>query len=172
MSSQPTRPFQDPREVLTAHLASVAAGVASQLKETALTYRVSGGPPGKRLSTELRVSGMGDVTYQQSDELRGQRAIRAKTTLPTEEVRALFRQVRESSLLEHQDTGAGFLPDSVIGSISIESRDARITYYFLAEEHQQQSQGKEPPPSIRRLKPLLDALCERVRRAARTKKAD
>ena len=160
MDSQPTRPFQDPREVLKTHLANVAAGTASNLKETTITYRVSGGPPGKRLLSILRVSGSGAATYQHSDELQGEKITRAKRTLREDETRSLFQQVHESGLLEQRDTGMGFLPDSVIGSISIESDDAQITYHFLADEQQQMSQRKEPSPPIQRLKPLLENLRE------------
>jgi hypothetical protein len=170
MDSQPTRPFQDPREVLEAHLVRIVDGVANHLEQTAIIYRVSGGPPGKRLSMALRVSAAGETTYEAVDQLKAQKTIRSKTTLPGSEAMSLFRQVKESGLLGSQDTGKGFLPDSVIGSITVESRDAHITYYFLADEHQQKSQGKEPPPPIQRLKPLLDSVCEVVQKASRARK--
>ncbi len=173
MSSQPTRPFQEPREVLKTQLASMASGTGSQLQGTALIYRVSGGPPGKRLMIALRISGHGAVTYEQSDELQGKEGTaRARTTLPEEETRSLFRQVQETGLLEQQDTGTGFLPDSVIGSISLEAPDAKITYHFLAEEYQQKSQQIEPSPSILRLLPRLKNLCEVVQERSRRKRSD
>ncbi len=141
MSAEPTRPFQNAREVLKTHVARIVEGIAGQPEKTAVTYRVSGGPPGKRLLTTLN------------------------------EVKSLFRQVEDSGLLEQVDTGKGFLPDSVIGSIIIESPDARVAYHFLAEEHQQKSQQKEPTPPVQRLKATLENLSEKVRKQSVGKKA-
>src|ERR1700730_9056748 len=148
MDSKPIGYVQDPRELLRARIANLAHAPEGQLKEIALVYLVSGGPPGKRITTILRVSGAGEVTLQHSDELRKQKTVRRKMALARDEVMAIFRKVQDSGLLECQDTGGGFLPDSVIGSISLEAGDARVTYHFLAEEHQQQSQGKEPAAKV------------------------
>jgi hypothetical protein len=164
MSSHPTRPFQDARELLKAHLAAAAGGDAAQAAKLALTYRESGGPPGKRLLTVLRVSAKGDVTYQHRDELRGKKTIRRRMILPQDRTMSLLRQVHESGLLDLRDTGGGFLPDSTIGTIVIESEASQVSYYFLAEERQQRSQNKEPPTPIRRLKLDFDSLREAMQK--------
>jgi hypothetical protein len=164
MSGEPSKPFQDARELLKAHVAAAARGAADGAGKIALTYRVSGGPPGKRLLLVLRVSAAGDVAYEHRDELRGKRTVKRKTTLPNDQTMSLLRQVHESALLDHRDTGGGFLPDSTIGSIVIESEGAQVAYHFLAEEHQQRSQNKEPPSAIRGLKLAFDGLCEAMER--------
>jgi len=171
MSAEPTRPFQNAREVLKTHVARIVEGIAGQLEKTAVTYRVSGGPPGKRLLTTLRVSAAGVAIHERSDEMDGKRSMHSRTTLSENEVKSLFRQVEDSGLLEQVDTGKGFLPDSVIGSIIIESPDARVEYHFLAEEHQQKSQQKEPTPPVQRLKATLENLSEKVRKQSVGKKA-
>jgi hypothetical protein len=171
MSSQPTRPFQDARELLKAHLASAGSGAGDHVRKITFTYRVSGGPPGKRLLLMLRVSARGEVTYEHHDELLGQKPIRLKMTLPAEETRSLLRHVEESGILDVRQAGGGFLPDSVIGSIVIESDGAQVTYHFLAEEHQQKSQNKEPLPPMRGLKLRFEELCERVRASTLKKPA-
>jgi hypothetical protein len=81
----------------------------------------------------------------------------------------VFRQVQESGLLESLDTGKGFLPDSVIGSITLEAPDARLTCHFLADEQQQNAQGKPPPSPIRSVRPALDRLCELACKESRTR---
>lgn len=172
MSSHPTRPYQEPREVLKTHVASMASGTGSQLKETAFSYRVSGGPPGKRLTSTLRITGHGAATYEQKDELQGKGSTRATTMLSGDELRSLYRHVQETGILEQEETGTGFLPDSIIGSISFEAPDAKITYYFLAEEHQQKSQRKELSAPIQKLMPLLKKLCEVVQERSGKQKAD
>jgi hypothetical protein len=170
MNAEPTRPFQEPREILKTHVASIVQGNASQLEQTALTYRISGGPPGKRLSTTLRVSGDGVAIREHSDEMQGKKSTRAKTTLSENEVKSLFRQVQESGLLEQVDTGTGFLPDSIVGSIIIALAGAQVAYHFLAEEHQQKSQRKEPTQPVQRLRTVLENLSEKVQRQSGSKK--
>src|SRR5260221_9690755 len=62
----------------------------------ALICRVSGWPPGKRLLRVLRLTAMGDVTFEHSDDLKPRETIKAKTTVPREEALAVFREVQES----------------------------------------------------------------------------
>jgi hypothetical protein len=167
MPSQPLKPFQDAREVIKSRLSIASRAPADQARGIALTYRVSGGPPGKRLLQILRVAGEGDVTYEHQDELHKQKPVRTRMVLPPDEVMALFRQVYESGILELRDPGAGFLPDSVIGAIVIESDGAQVANYFLAEEHQQISQNKSPSAPIASLRPKFEALCEAARKSGR-----
>jgi hypothetical protein len=134
-----------------------------------VTYRVSGGGPGKRLLTELRLSGNGDVTYEHRDELYGKKTTRRKTRLERDQTISLLRQVHESGILDLRDTGGGFLPDSTIGAIVIESDGSRIAYYFLADERQQRSQNKELALPVRGLKSTFDTLCERLQKASSAK---
>ena len=169
MSSQPTKPFQDARELLKAHLASAGPGPGIQVANIVLTYRVSGGPPGKRLSLMVLMSSRGEVTYEHHDELHGQKPIRLKMTLPADETTSLLRQVEQSGILDVREAGAGFLPDSVIASIRIESDGAQVTYNFLAEEHQQESQNKAPLAPMRELKLTFEDLCEEVRKTSTLK---
>jgi hypothetical protein len=164
MSSEPIRPFQDARELLKPRLAAAARGDADQRGRMALTYRVSGGPPGKRLFMVLRVSGKGEVAYEHRDELHGKKTIRRKMILPADQTISLLRQVHESGILDLRDTGGGFLPDSTIAAIVIESDGSQLSYYFLSEEHQQRSQNKEPPSPIQGLKLKFDSLCETMRK--------
>ena len=107
MNSQPTQPFQAPREVLRSRLAGLVQGTASPPERIALIYRVSGGPPGKRLLRVLRLTAMGDVTFEHSDDLKPRETIKASTTVPREEALAVFRQVQGSGFLESRaDRGA------------------------------------------------------------------
>ena len=56
-----------------------------------------------------------------------------------------------------------------IASIRIESDGAQVTYNFLAEEHQQESQNKAPLAPMRELKHTFDDLCEKVRKTSTLK---
>jgi hypothetical protein len=163
--SDPLRPFGDPRPILHTHLSALAAGDIAGARAVSLTYRISGGPPGKRLLELLQVSGSGEATYHHEDQLARGRPVNTRVLLPQEDVVGLFRQVHVSGLLDHRDTGNGFLPDSMIGSITLEAPDARLTYYFLADDTQRTAQRKELAEPLRALKPLLETLSQRIRNA-------
>lgn len=167
MNSQPTTPFQSARELIKSRLAGTIRGTLYQPGKIVLQYRISGGPPGKRLLRVLRISGEGDVTYEDHDELRRRKPIRAKTTMPVSEGMAVLREVEGSGLLNLRETGGGFLPDSIIGSIGIEIDGAEVQFHFLADEDQVRSQRKETLPPIRELRIKFEALCERVRKIAK-----
>src|ERR1700756_603649 len=108
MASKPTKPFQDARELLKSRLSTATLGTADQARGIVLTYRVSGGPPGKRLLLTLRVGGEGNVTYEHQDEWQKQKAVRAKMALRPDQITALLRQIYESGILELRDAGGGF----------------------------------------------------------------
>jgi hypothetical protein len=168
--SQPTQPFQSARELLRAHLADIASG-KPRLDQAAIVYRVSGGPPGTRLETTLRVSSVGEMTFEHVDELRGERQPRIVAKISLAEAMRIFRDVSESQLLDQDDTGGGFLPDSVIGSVSVESSAGQVAYHFLADEQQRRWQHKELPAAVRKLKPALDSLCAQLQTRRRRRKA-
>jgi hypothetical protein len=165
--TDPQRPFGDPRSVLETHLSALAGGHVAAARMISLTYRISGGPPGKRLVEFLQVSGTGEASYYHEDQLARGRPVRARIRLARDDVLGLFRQVRASGLLEHQDSGGGFLPDSMIGSIMLEAPDAQLTYHFLADDTQRAAQRKELAEPLRALKPLLERLSQTVRNAKR-----
>src|SRR5260370_41733115 len=105
MGSQPTGLFQDARELLKGHLASANRGAVDQVGKIVLNYRVSGGPPGKRLLLMLRVSAPGDLTYEHYGELNGQEPIREKTTLPAGQTRVPCRGGRTTCIHDHPRRG-------------------------------------------------------------------
>ena len=168
MSSQPTTSFQSARELIKNRLASAVRGTLEH-GQIILQYRISGGPPGKRLLQVLRISNDGEATYEERDELRDQKPIRAKTTLPVSEGLGVLREVEGSGLLNLRETGGGFLPDSIIGSIGILTEGAEVQFHFLADENQRQSQKKEMLAPVRELRIKLEALRGRVREDAEKK---
>jgi hypothetical protein len=165
--TDPQRPFGDPRNILETHLSALVEGDAAAARRVLLSYRISGGPPGKRLLELLEVKGTGETTYKQEDELARGRRIRSRIRLARNDVLGLFQEVRASGLLRHPDTGGGFLPDSTIGSITLEAPNARLTYHFLATDTQRAAQHKELSEPLRVLKPILEGLSQTVRSSKR-----
>lgn len=158
MTTTPASSFDNPRAALESRLAPLATTLDATLPHTKLIYRISGGPPGKRLQATLEVNDRGEVKHELLDELQsGEREV-VRAQIAPEEALGLLREVVRSKLLSETDTGGGFLPDSLVGSITIQSGDAEITYYFLAHDQQRRRQGLKLNPPIKRLRPRLEAL--------------
>ena len=159
---QPTKPPSDSRSHLLATINAIVDGKEKPTKENKIIYRVSGGPPTRRLEQTLEIHGTGSITCYLMDKLHGQRKRRFKHKFPPDKVIDIFRELLASRLLENIDTDKGFLPDSIIGSITIEHGISRITYYFLADEQQRQNQGKSMSPSMARMNVILQELYNQV----------
>jgi hypothetical protein len=162
MSSQPDRPFQDPREALKVRLASIVQGVEAAAPTDRVVYRVAGGPPGKRLETVIDISGTGKLTASSLDEMAGLSRRRRTSKLARSEVSTLVRSILESGLLDESETGERFLPDSVIASITVETDGAIVTKYFLADARLRSAQGRKLSPALKQLQPLLERLSRRA----------
>jgi hypothetical protein len=161
--TQPTQPPSDSRKHLLASINAIVDGKEKPRKEHKIIYRISGGPPTRRLEQILEIQGTGSINCYLMDQLKGQKRMqRFKQKLAPDKVIGIFKELLESRLLENIETDKGFLPDSIIGSITIEHGISRITYYFLADEQQQQNQGKSINPSLARMNAILQELYNQV----------
>lgn len=168
MSAVPPRAYEDPRAALRARLTPLLRALDAPLPRTRLIYIISGGPPGKRLEATLELNDRGELKHELLDELESseREVVRAKAT--SEEARALLREVVRSGLLS-EPSPTGFLPGSMVGSIVLQSAGAEFAYHFLADDRQRRQQGFPLAPSIKRLRPQLEALRSRTReQSART----
>lgn len=97
-------------------------------------YYVSGGMPHQRIEEEFVLSGSGKAITRKQDLLRSIRIPQVSTKLDHAEVQDIFQQVEQGldSLVTRSE--ARFLPDSVVGSITIEVKGEKTTLYFLADE--------------------------------------
>jgi hypothetical protein len=145
---QPTKPPADAREHILTHIRAIAEGKEKPGKEDRVVYRVSGGPPSRRLDLKLEIFGTGSMNHHLLDELDSRHTKRSKSHFSSDKVLSIFKRLVESRLLENLDTGGGFLPDSVIGSITVASGRLSKTYYFLADENQRRHQAKPLNPSL------------------------
>jgi len=162
MDSRPTQSIKNSREHLLTLTRAIVEGTEKLGKRHKITYRVSGGPPTRRLEHTLEISGTGAVSVRHLDQLMPPPAHKLKSMLAPETVKEVFRTLLDSRLLENVDTGGGFLPDSVIGSITISDSMGEITYYFLADEQKRRRKGIELTPSISRFSNVLEKLSEEI----------
>lgn len=163
MSAVPPRPYDDSRAEVQARLAPLLGQLDASLPRTRLTYSISGGPPSRRLEATLEVSDRGEVKHELLDELENSEREVVQTKIPPQDARALLREVVRSDLLSQPTMAGGFLPDSIVGSIIIQSGDAQFAHHFLADDRQRRRQGLPLTPPVRRLRPKLEALRARAR---------
>lgn len=104
------------------------------LENIDLIYRIAGGMPAEgRIEHEVRIVGRsGSVTVR--NRSGDGSAEEASGDIETAEFQTLLRSIDQNmdSLIPRSE--AQFLPDSVVGSISIEIEGEKETYYFLVEE--------------------------------------
>jgi hypothetical protein len=129
------------------------------LGDVTITYRVAGGMPADhRIEEELRVSAA------------GARA-RVAGAAPPEEASGAVDQAEFEAVLQLIERDAGqliprseamFVPDSTVGSITVNVGGEATTYFFLVDEEAQQKRERaatpEPPNAIGTLDDILRRL--------------
>lgn len=108
-----------------------------------ITYRVTGGMPHQRLDREFSLSGTGEAAVKVRDELKPIPLQEASRTLDRAETRDLLREIDTSldSLVPRSE--ARFLPDSLVGMITLEVGGEEATLFFLADQEQRLSREVE-----------------------------
>ena len=131
----------------------VARGDLSQ--DVQVVYRISGGMPEERIEEEFRLSGSSEAESTFVDERTAGAAQEVSAQLDSAEAQQLFQGVASGLDELVSRSEARFLPDSSIGSITIEVGGEHETRYFLADEGQRQGQDEASAPRMpEALKPL------------------
>jgi hypothetical protein len=111
-----------------------------------VTYRISGGMPYEAVEQEFMVSGSGSANLA-GRGIQGALAPQA-FAINQGESQEIFRLV--SSGIDRLPTRseARFLPDSLIGTITVEVNGEEETFYFLVDEADRAVQNKPIPQEI------------------------
>jgi hypothetical protein len=124
-------------------------------QDVQVVYRISGGMPEERIEEELRLSGSNEAESRFVDGRTAGAAREASAELGGAETQQLFQGVASALDGLVSSSEARFLPDSSIGSITIEVGGEQETLYFLADEGQRQGQDEAFAPRMpEALKPL------------------
>jgi hypothetical protein len=124
-------------------------------QDVQVVYRISGGMPEERIEEELRLSGSGAAESKFADGRTARAAREVSVELDGAETQRLFQGIASAldGLVSRSE--ARFLPDSSIGSITIEVGGEQETLYFLADEGQREGQDEAYAPQMpEALKPL------------------
>ena len=123
-----------------------------------VVYRISGGMPEERIEEEFRLSGSSDAESRFADQRTAEAAREVSAGLDSAETQQLFQGVASGLNELVNRSEARFLPDSSIGSITIEVGGEQETLYFLADEGQRQGQDEASAPQRpEALQPLEEA---------------
>jgi hypothetical protein len=114
-------------------------------EDVKVTCRISGGMPSERVEEEFRLSGVGTAGASARDVLRSVPAQEVSGKLEAAETRDVFRRIASSLKGLPTRSEARFLPDSVVGTITVEAEGKEATVYFLADEEQRDAQEKPIP---------------------------
>ena len=123
--------------------------LSDDINDTRIIYRVKGGAPSGRIDKEVVVNADGKVeTIINEDQLgiltKGKKSIEIKNN----DVKNLFREIT-TFIDELAADDSKFLPDSEIGSLSIEIEgNNTIIGYFLPEEEERKVQSKPTNPNL------------------------
>lgn len=111
-------------------------------------YRISGGMPSQHVEEEFRLSGSGKAKVMERDVLRSIPAQEFTGEIDRAETGKLFQAIVPclDSLVPRSE--AHFLPDSIVGSITIQVGGEEATLYFLVDEEERMSQNKPIAPQM------------------------
>ncbi len=113
-----------------------------------VVYRIAGGMPNQRLEEEFIISGNGKTEVKALDMLASKPAERASLNLNRTDTREAFQKIRSSldSMVPLEKTN--FLPDSLVGSVTLEVGGEKTTLYFPIEEEEKKADRKLISSSI------------------------
>lgn len=149
------------REKLLEKLILVIDNEGALDKEDRIVLGVSGGPFGQRLDSLIEVMGDGAVRYNVRDMLAGLDK-EYSDNLDKKTLVNLLTEIKETGLLKLGEKHEGFLPDSLIGFVTIKIGESETTFYYLADKEQRLHQGKAVPQAVALVSSALKRVGERA----------
>jgi hypothetical protein len=126
-----------------------------------VTYRVTGGAPGEQLvDEEIHLSGPGPVTARLRTTAATMRE--SSENLAAPEMKELLLQIGEGAGELIPRSQARFVPDSIVGQISVKIDGQEASFFFLADEEQAKQFGKALSPQAARSIGSLMRLHKRI----------
>jgi hypothetical protein len=156
-------------EVIRAFKERVRSG---KTRDVSVVYRVTGGMPAERhVEEELRISGARRAKARAREVAHEteQPPAEGEIRLDQAEIEKLFGELSEGvdGLVPRSE--AAFLPDSLVGSVTIDVGGEEATLYFLADEDARAAQDEPMPRKTAAAVRDLDRLSERLLKGRATK---
>lgn len=127
-----------------------------------VVYRVAGGMPSERVEEEFELLGSKQVKVRRRSMLDTAIPEEASTELEQAEVLELLQQLGTGldGLVTRSE--ARFLPDSLVGTITIEVEGEEATLYFLADEEDRLAQEKPIAPELSQTIQRISTVSQRL----------
>lgn len=110
-----------------------------------VTYHVQGGSPaGQTVNDEVRLSGLGVVQARVGTPATTMRE--SSENMPRDQVIELLRQIGEGADGLIPRSEAAFIPDSVVGQVSVTIDGQEVSFFFLPDQAQAEQQGQVLSP--------------------------
>jgi len=154
-------PIVEVRKDLLKRVQAVASAKTELTSKDKIVHIISGGVHGQRYESYIEVLGNGSVTHNLKDESRGVTETHS-TTLDVKALKNLFTEIARSKLLDLRDVGGPFLPDSTVGSITLEIGGKKTSYYYLADQEERRDQRATLKPEIATIHSSLQRVAQRA----------
>jgi hypothetical protein len=123
-------------------------GVDKEDDDVTIDFRVAGGAPGQRFKLALTTSAREVTACTYDDDVSGRHRVAQPRSTDGELVASLAQQLTRSKLLSTRFVPPMFLPDTVIGTITITAGGVTRTVRFAADPDQAAVQGLTTPPEV------------------------
>jgi len=138
-----------------------------------ITFRLSGGAPSKRVFEEIQMVGSDKHEIARSDETRSLPHEEGALELSLAETRELFERIATDPDDYVPRSQAAFLPDAVLGCISVEVEGQTADFFYQVDEEQERGQatatrargGPDVPSTISTLRSLVAKQLDRTGRS-------
>lgn len=127
-----------------------------------ITYRIGGGMPSERIEEEFILSGSGKAKVMMQDIKKLKPAKEASIKLNQAETRNLLQEIGQGLKSLVPRSKARFLPDSAVGSITVQVGREKAILYFLADEEERIAQDKPIAPEIFKAITHISKISKRV----------
>jgi hypothetical protein len=124
-------------------------------------YRVAGGAPEERLEEEITIAGGGVAGIVELDMMGSGQPKEASTQLDQAETLDLLRQIEAGINDMVPESEARFLPDSLVGSVTIQVDGEETTLYFSADEDELEPQNR-PRTQLRQVIRSMRGISKRL----------
>jgi hypothetical protein len=136
----------EPTDVVATGLSRVAAGDA--VDDLAIDFLVAGGAPGQRYKLTLATAGRRLERCSVECALSGRRTASDRKEVDGQIVSALAERLLASELLSIREPTPSFLPDTLVGIITLSVGGVERRFYFAADPDQAAVQGLTTPPAL------------------------
>lgn len=119
--------------------------------DVAIVYRLKGGSGDQNIDESVIVSASGELLVRVRDELKRKPEGEARVEIGRDEALDLCRLLLQGIESMIPASKARFIPDTLVGLVSLVIGDQKETFYFEADEEDCEHRGQPIAPEIRKI---------------------